>query len=71
MVGSPPSAVRAGIMISLPMLAPVFGRVNDRATTLSFALALILLSNPFSAGSVALQLSFGSVAGMLLFSQPI
>ncbi len=71
MVGSPLSAVRAGIMISLPMLAPVFGRVNDRSTTLSFALAVILLSNPFSAGSVALQLSFGSVAGMFLFSQPI
>lgn len=71
MVGSPPSAVRAGIMISIPMLAPVFGRVNDRATTLSFALAVILISNPFSAGSVALQLSFGSVAGMFLFSQPI
>lgn len=58
-------------MIGIPMLAPVFGRVNDRATTLSFALALILISNPFSAGSVALQLSFGSVSGMLLFSQPI
>ena len=71
MVGSPPSAVRAGIMISIPMLAPVCGRVNDRATTLSFALAVILISNPFSAGSVALQLSFGSVAGMFLFSQPI
>ena len=58
-------------MISLLMLAPVLGRINDRATTLSFALALILVTNPFSAGSVALQLSFGAVAGMFLFSQPI
>lgn len=71
MVGSPLSAIRAGIMISLLMLAPVLGRINDRATTLSFALALILVTNPFSAGSVALQLSFGAVAGMFLFSQPI
>ena len=71
MVGSPLSAIRAGIMISLLMLAPVLGRINDRATTLSFALALILITNPFSAGSVALQLSFGAVAGMFLFSQPI
>ncbi len=71
MVGSPLSAVRAGIMISLLMLAPVLGRVNDRATTLSFALAAILAANPFSAGSVALQLSFGAVAGMFLFSQPL
>lgn len=71
MVGSPLSAIRAGIMISLLMLAPVLGRINDRATTLSFALTLILITNPFSAGSVALQLSFGAVAGMFLFSQPI
>lgn len=71
MVGSPLSAIRAEIMISLLMLAPVLGRINDRATTLSFALALILITNPFSAGSVSLQLSFGAVAGMFLFSQPI
>ena len=71
MVGSPLSAIRAGIMISLLMLAPVLGRINDRATTLSFAHSLILITNPFSAGSVALQLSFGAVAGMFLFSQPI
>lgn len=71
MVGSPPSAVRAGIMISLLLLAPLLERINDRATTLSFALLLILASNPFSAGSVALQLSFGAVAGMFLFSRPL
>ncbi len=71
MVGLPLSAVRAGIMISILMLAPLLGRINDRATTLSFALSVILISNPFSAGSVALQLSFGAVAGMFLFSQPV
>lgn len=71
MVGMPLSAVRAGIMMSMLLLAPVLGRINDRATTLSFALALILLSNPFAAGSVALQLSFGAVAGMFLFSSPL
>lgn len=71
MVGSPLSAVRAGIMISMLMLAPMVNRVNDKLTTLPFALALSLAANPFSAGSVALQLSFGSVAGMMLFSQPI
>ncbi len=69
MVGLPPSAVRAGIMISMVLLAPIAGRINDRATMLSLALALILLANPFAAGSVALQLSFGAVAGMFLFAQ--
>ena len=71
MVGSPPSAVRAGIMLSLLLLAPVMGRVNDRTTSLSFAMTLILISNPFAAGSISLQLSFGAMAGIFLFSQPI
>lgn len=71
MVGSPPSAIRAGIMLSLLLLAPVFGRVNDRATSLSFALALILMQNPFAAGSISLQLSFGAMAGIFLFAQPL
>ena len=71
MVGMPLSAVRAGVMMSMILLAPVLGRINDRPTTLSFALALILLTNPFAAGSVALQLSFGAVAGMFLFASPI
>lgn len=71
MVGSPPSAIRAGIMLSLLLLAPIVGRINDRATSLSFALALILMQNPFAAGSVSLQLSFGAMAGIFLFAQPI
>lgn len=71
MVGSPPSAVRAGIMLSLLLLAPIMGRENDRATSLTFAMALILISNPFAAGSVSLQLSFGAMAGIFLFAQPI
>ena len=70
-VGSPPSAVRAGIMLSLLLLAPVFKRENDAITTLTFALAVILASNPFSAGSVAIGLSFSATAGIILFAQPI
>lgn len=71
MVGAPPSAIRAAIMLSLLLLAPVFKRENDVITALSFALAVILASNPFSAGSVALQLSFSATAGIIMFSQPI
>ncbi len=71
MVGMPPSAVRAGIMLSLLLLAPILGKVNDRLTSLSFALALILVFNPFAAGSISLQLSFGAMAGIFLFAQPV
>lgn len=71
MSGSSPSAVRAGIMLSVFLMAPVFGRENDRTTSLCFALAIILAANPFSAGSVSLQLSFSAMAGIYLFAKPI
>lgn len=68
MVGAPPSAVRAGIMQTMLLFAPLVGRSSDSATSLSFALALILLENPFAAGSIGLQLSFASMAGIFLLS---
>lgn len=71
MSGSSPSAVRAGLMLSVCLMAPVFNRENDRLTTLSFALAMILAINPFSAGSVSLQLSFAAIAGIYMFAKPI
>lgn len=71
MVGAPASAVRAGVMQTMLLMAPIFRRENDSLTSLSFALAVILLHNPFACGSVGLQLSFGAMAGIMLFSQPI
>ena len=69
--GSPPSAVRAGVMQTVALMAPVFRREDDPPTSLLFALALILLPNPYAIGSVGLQLSFASLAGILLFSDRI
>lgn len=66
--GASPSAVRAGFMQSLLLMAPVLRRENDPPTSLSLALSLILLKNPFAAASISLQLSFGAVAGILCFS---
>lgn len=66
--GASPSAVRAGVMQSLLLMAPVLRRENDPITSLSLALALILLKNPFASASVSLQLSFGAMAGILCFS---
>ncbi len=67
--GASPSAVRAAIMQSLLLAAPLAGRENDPPTSLSAALALILLGNPHAAASVSLQLSFASIAGILCFSE--
>lgn len=71
MVGAPASAIRAGFMQSLLLLAPIFKRENDAITSLSFALALILLANPFACGNIGLQLSFAAMAGIVLFGDNI
>ena len=71
LTGSTPSAVRAGLMQTIALFAPIFGREDDPPTSLLLALALILLQNPFAAGSVSLQLSFSSLAGIELFSDRI
>jgi len=67
--GMTASVVRAVVMLSLAMLAPVFGRENDPPTSLLTALMLILLPNPRAVMDVGLQLSFASAAGILLFSE--
>lgn len=66
--GGAPSAVRAGFMQSFLLLAPVLRRENDPPTSLAAALAVILAVNPHAAAGVGLQLSFGAVAGLILFS---
>ena len=70
-VGASPSAVRAAFMQTMVLFAPVVYRENDPITALSAALSLILLSNPMAAMSVSLQLSFASVAGIILFAPSI
>lgn len=71
MAGATPSVVRAAIMATLFLLAPVFGREADPPTSLCAALAVLLAANPFSAGSISLQLSFGALIGILLVTQRI
>jgi competence protein ComEC len=69
--GSSPSAVRAAVMQSFLLTAPLVRRENDPLTSLSAALGLILLGNPYAAGSVSLQLSFSAMAGILCLSEPL
>lgn len=71
LVGCTPSAIRAAVMSSLTLLAPLLKREYDRPTALFAALLLLLLQNPYAAAGVSLQLSFASVAGILLLSQPL
>lgn len=66
MVGCTPSVVRSCVMVGFVLLAPLAGREGDTPTSLSAALLVILLNNPFAIASVSLQLSFAAVAGLLL-----
>ena len=71
LTGASPSVVRACIMVIFGLAAPLFRRDSDPPTTLSAALFLILLANPFAAASISLQLSFGAMAGLLWLSPKI
>ena len=71
MAGGTASALRAVIMHSALLFAPLARREGDGPTALAFALLLLLIQNPFAAASVGLQLSFASVAGILLASEPL
>lgn len=67
--GAAPSALRAGVMQSLLLFAPLVRRENDPLTSLSAALALLLMHNPHAAAGAGLQLSFASLAGILCFTE--
>lgn len=71
MAGATPSAFRAVIMQSALLFAPIARREEDAPSALALALMVLLIQNPFAAASVGLQLSFASVAGILLVSEPL
>lgn len=71
MAGGTPSAFRAVIMDSALLFAPLARREGDGSSALAFALLILLIQNPFAAASVGLQLSFASVAGILLVAEPL
>ena len=66
MVGGTPSVVRACVMTGLFLLGPLLGREGDAPTSLAAAALVILAGNPFAVASISFQLSFASVAGLLL-----
>ncbi|MFA6551331.1 MAG: ComEC/Rec2 family competence protein [Patescibacteria group bacterium] len=59
LIGLPASAVRAGVMAFVAMLAVFFGRLNKLTNALVFAAVLMLLLNPKSLrDDIGFQLSF-------------
>jgi len=64
-VGAPSSAVRAGIMASLLVVAQRFGRSSNSRNVLVFSLAVMLLVSPLALGELGLQLSFLAFFGII------
>lgn len=69
LTGNSPSALRAAFMTAMFLIAPLFLREDDRLTTLSLALLILLLRCPYAATSISLQLSFASLLGIILCSE--
>lgn len=68
MTGAPASAVRAGVMQTMVLLAPLLRRENDPPTTVCTALLCLLAQNPWAILDAGLQLSVTSTAGIVLFA---
>ena len=71
MTGFTPSAVRAAVMQTMLLAAPLLRRENDPLTSLGASALVLLLVNPLSIANVGLQLSFAAMAGITLLAQPI
>ena len=65
------SVLRAGIMLLLSRGARLFARRTDTATSYSFAVAVMLLANPFLAGSIAFQYSAACTFGVDLLAPAV
>jgi competence protein ComEC len=70
-VGWPASAQRAGWVVAAALLARAIGRRGDAWNALGLAAAVVVLSDPGQVGQIGFQLSFGAVAGILLWSPKI
>jgi competence protein ComEC len=66
--GFTPSAVRAGIMITVFTVAPLIGREYSSLRALSAAFCILCVLNPYAVFEPALQLSFSATLGLILFA---
>ena len=65
------SVIRSGVMMLIYLLANVLCKSRDSLNSLGFSFVVLTLYNPFSMGSVGLQLSALSTLGLILYSQHI
>lgn len=71
LTGSNAPAVRAGIMLTVYLVAKGIERDQSTVNSLALAAAAILLINPFSLYSVSFQLSVMAVTGLIGFAEAL
>lgn len=64
--GFTPSVVRASVMASSTLIAPLFKRKADSFNSLGLAITLLLVANPYVIHSISFQLSACATLGVLL-----
>lgn len=69
--GAAPSMVRACVMQCLVLIAPLMDREEDTPTSLGVAALLLMLQNPCCILGWGMQLSFTSMAGIILLSEKL
>jgi competence protein ComEC len=69
--GAPPSAIRAGVVATFVLTAPLLGRQVSPLHFMSTMLALVLSYNPQLIYSTGFQLSVAAVFGILLLTNPL
>lgn len=71
LVGMPVSVVRAAVMLSVCCLVGLLRRKSFSMNVLAFTAFCLLLFNPMSLFDVGFQMSFLSVAAILMFYRPL
>jgi competence protein ComEC len=69
--GAPPSAIRAGVVATFVLAAPLLGRQVSPLHFMTTMLALVLAYNPQLVYSTGFQLSVAAVFGILLLTKPL
>jgi competence protein ComEC len=69
--GAPPSAIRAGVVATFVLAAPLLGRQVSALHFMTTMLALVLAYNPQLVYNTGFQLSVAAVFGILLLTNPL
>jgi competence protein ComEC len=69
--GAPPSAIRAGVVATFILAAPLFGRQLSPLHFMTTMLAVVLAWNPLLVYNPGFQLSVAAVFGILLLRKPL